>query len=169
MRGRRSAGAPPQQQAERSTQTAMETVFANKAEGGQAVGANAVSTRKTTGFRAFLRAVLPLCGRRSRWMRIRSTMATTAYGLRHLRKYAAYRAVRNAGGAENRGFRRLPLIPRCPPPVNSARFSATPICELLQENTSFFGISTCVFCSAMISRARSKGRQTRYREYMERF
>ena len=44
-----------QQQAER-TQTAMETVFANKAEGGQAVREQlAVSTRKTTDFRAFLR------------------------------------------------------------------------------------------------------------------
>ena len=61
-----------------------------------------------------------------------------AYGLRSFRKYAAHRAVRDAGGAENRGISSLPLIPSMSTSGELVRAFLSRTYELLQENTSFF-------------------------------
>lgn len=125
-----------QQQAER-TQTAMETVFANKAEGGQAVREQlAVSTRKTTDFRAFLR----------RFAALREEVSVDAdsfdygyyaYGLRHFGNMPLIEPL------ETREVRKIEdFVIAIDTSMSTSgelvRAFLSRTYELLQENTSFF-------------------------------
>lgn len=125
-----------QQQAER-TQTAMETVFANKAEGGQAVREQlAVSTRKTTDFRAFLR----------RFAALREEVSVDAdsfdygyyaYGLRHFGNMPLIEPL------ETREVRKIEdFVIAIDTSMSTSgelvRAFLSRTYEILQENTSFF-------------------------------
>ena len=125
-----------QQQAER-TQTAMETVFANKAEGGQAVREQlAVSTRKTTDFRVFLR----------RFAALREEVSVDAdsfdygyyaYGLRHFGNMPLIEPL------ETREVRKIEdFVIAIDTSMSTSgelvRAFLSRTYELLQENTSFF-------------------------------
>ncbi len=125
-----------QQQAER-TQTAMETVFANKAEGGEAVREQlAVSARRTTDFRAFLR----------RFAALREEVAVDAdsfdygyyaYGLRHFGNMPLIEPL------ETREVRKIEdFVIAIDTSMSTSgelvRAFLQRTYELLQENTSFF-------------------------------
>ena len=157
-----------QQQAER-TQTAMETVFANKAEGGEAVREQlAVSARRTTDFRAFLR----------RFAALREEVAVDAdsfdygyyaYGLRHfgnmpliepletreVRKIEDFVIAIDVSMAMTKSSI-LPSTRRCPPRASwCARFCSVPM-NYCRRTPAFSAISICASCNATISSARTK-------------
>ena len=147
------------QQTAARTQTAMETVFNNQAAGGEAVREQlSVSAHPTTDYRAFLR----------RFAALREEVAIDAdsfdygyyaYGLRHygnmpliepletreMRKIEdfviAIDTSMSTSGELVRSF--------CPTPI---RCSAT--------TRAFSGISTCAFCNATTSSARTSASQT---------
>ena len=125
-----------QQQAER-TRTAMETVFANEATGGEAVREQlAVSARRTTDYRAFLR----------RFSALREETAVDAdsfdygyyaYGLRHYGNMPLIEPL------ETREMRKIEdFVIAIDTSMSTSgelvRAFLEKTCELLQQNTSFF-------------------------------
>jgi len=125
-----------QQQAER-TRTAMETVFANEATGGEAVREQlAVSARRTTDYRAFLR----------RFSALREETAVDAdsfdygyyaYGLRH---YGNMPLIEPLETRETRKIEDFVIAIDTSMSTSGelVRAFLEKTCELLQQNTSFF-------------------------------